>query len=122
MDQLELKHALAAVAAAPLLADLPTYTCWDTLYKPVFGTLSGFVGANEDTVNCQLLQVPGGLLLKLPRATTSLKELSAHLQESVNQVCGSIKLTDLLHGKYFLCITSSGYQTEVRIRHEIKVS
>jgi hypothetical protein len=86
VPQLELRHALGAVVAAPFLSDLLSYMHWDTLYKPVFGTLTAFMAANQEPVNAQLLQVPGGVFLKLPRASGSLKQLGECLQESVRQV------------------------------------
>lgn len=96
--RLQACQVLSCLASAPLLADLAVWSDWDSLYGPAFGSLKRFIaGCSTAELGFQVLEMPGGRLLKLPPATvgSDLAALRAGWQTAVQQVRGLLSLVHM---------------------------
>ena len=105
---LTVAHALATLSAAPVLAELCTWTDWDMLYGPVLGALAAFLTKHQAQLGFRALEVPGGSLLKLPVADggLDLQQLRVGLKQALEQVCDRVA-GRVGCGEGFCCCCSS---------------
>jgi hypothetical protein len=81
------QHTIACLSVAPVLADLAIWSDWDSLYGPMFGPLVGFLEQHREGLGFQVLELPGGVLLKLPAgAGLDLAELRQGWKLALEQV------------------------------------
>lgn len=99
-------NALSSLAAAPLMADLLTWTDWETMYAPTFGPLHEFVKEHSDVFGFRVLEVPRSGLLKIPDPV-DLEQMSEIWQGAVEQVGFELKSGQLL---FFSTQCSVSYQ------------
>jgi hypothetical protein len=83
------QHAIACLSAAPVLSDLAIWSDWDSLYGPMLGPLAGFLEQHREGLGFQVLELPGGVLLKLPALAgpgLDLAQLRQGWKQALDQV------------------------------------